>query len=178
MKSLWIAFFIACILTSCASKPEAPPKPTGQSTLIGMVEMVNPEQNYVLIRCDQVLSIEAGTEVTALRADGRKAKLVLTPERKGYYLTADIKEGQPAVSDLVLIQSGTLAPPAPATAPGPAVTPAAPTSPGVTPPGSYTMPQLPQIPLNLPSATPSSPATPAPSSEPTINLQELEPVVE
>ncbi len=175
MKSPWIAFFTACILVACASKPKPEPKAAGQSTLIGMVEMVNPEQNYVLIRCDQVLSLESGTEVTALRADGRKAKLVLTPERKGYYLTADIKEGQPAVSDLVLIQTGSL-PSSTATATVPAAPPVQPKAPDS--PGSYTMPLLPQIPLTLPSASPAPGDMPAKTPEPTIYLQDLAPAVE
>lgn len=175
MKSLWIAFCTSCLLASCASKPEPQTKAAGQSTLIGMIEMVNPEQDYVLIRCDQVLSLNAGTEVTALRSDGRKSKLVLTPERKGYYLTADIKEGQPAVSDLVLIQASDL----PTNESSVPPSPASPVQPSdVRPSGSYTMPVLPQIPLTLPSETiPSvSPAVKAP--EPKINLQELEPPVQ
>lgn len=174
MKSLWPVFLLTCILAACASKPESKPKPTGQSTLIGMVEMVNPEQNYVLIRCDQVLSLNAGTEVTALRSDGHKSKLVLTPERKGYYLTADIKEGQPAVSDLVLIQSGNLPTKEASLPPSPAA-PVQPSAPGSS--GSFTMPLLPEIPLTLPNSAPSvSPAANNPESTP--NLQELEPPVE
>lgn len=178
MKSLWPVFLFTCILAACASKPESKPKPTGQSTLIGMVEMVNPEQNYVLIRCDQVLSLNAGTEVTALRSDGHKSKLVLTPERKGYYLTADIKEGQPFVSDLILIQSRNL-PDTAAPVTAPAVPPALPTLPGVAsePATSYTMPLLPKIPSTLPNFYPA-PAPEAKVPEPVINLQELEPPVE
>lgn len=167
MKPHWITFIGICALSACASKPKPASKATGQSTLIGTVEMVNPEQNYVLIRCDQVLAINAGTEIIALRADGRKAKLVLTPERKGYYLTADIKEGQPAVSDLVLILSGSQ-PAAAASSSPPATPPATPST-----SGGYTMPVLPQIPLSLPEAAPKTTAP-----EPTIDLNDLEPPVQ
>jgi hypothetical protein len=86
---------------------------TGEAKLIGTIELVNPEQNYVLINCEQRLNIPAGTEIVSQNADGTKAKLKVTPERKGNYITADIKEGLPQVRDLVLyqIKPGDLPPP-------------------------------------------------------------------
>ena len=77
---------------------------TGEAKLIGTIELVNPEQNYVLINCEQRLNIPAGTEIVSQNADGTKAKLRVTPERKGNYITADIKEGMPQARDLVLYQ--------------------------------------------------------------------------
>lgn len=77
---------------------------TGKAKLIGTIELVNPEQNYVLINCDQRQNLPPGTEIIAQSPDGSKAKLKVTPERKGNYITADITEGEPRVRDLVLQQ--------------------------------------------------------------------------
>lgn len=74
----------------------------GQAVLIGSIEMVNPEQNYVLIHCDSRPMLNAGVELIALDANGQQSKLVVTPERKDNYLTADIKEGMPSVGNLAL----------------------------------------------------------------------------
>jgi len=137
-----------------SKKPE-PTAKSGQTTLVGIVEMVNPEQNYVLIRCEQPHSYSAGTELIALDASGSRAKLLLTPERKGHYLTADIKEGQPKVMNLVLHQQGAEVP-APAPAP-PSPAPAPPTIP-LDP-----FPPLPDIPLEQftrPAPAPTAPVQP------------------
>jgi len=103
-------FLFLCLLlplTGCGllKKKQAPPPKdnrTGQARLIGVIEMVNPEQNYVLINCEERPSLEAGVELIALDSNGQKSKLVVTPERKGNYLTADIKEGTPSVGCLAL----------------------------------------------------------------------------
>lgn len=98
----------------------------GQALLIGTIEMVNPEQNYVLIHCDSRPTLDAGVELIAIDSSGNKSKLVVTPERKGNYLTADIKEGTPVVGSLALqkiLESDTL-PAAPATTDGQPTSPA------------------------------------------------------
>jgi hypothetical protein len=180
MKSLILLLIAPLLLISCASKKKVKPEPTGQSTLIGIIEMVNPEQNYVLIRCEQMPSITAGTELSALSSDGKKTKLLLTPERKGHYLTADIKEGSPEVSNLVLLSHGSLPP---SELPLPTVTPSLPNS-GRSP--TMNMPTLPDIPLSLldpalnqnhpaHAASPKAASALAPT-EP-IELDDLEPVV-
>ncbi|MDZ4288114.1 MAG: hypothetical protein U0984_09150 [Prosthecobacter sp.] len=134
-------------------KPE-PAAPTGSMTLIGIVEMVNPEQNYVLIRCEQATSLAPGTELIALDATGAQSKLALTPERKGLYLTADIKGGSPKVTNLVMQPKGTMPPPAPVEPPPTPVSlpslpltnpfPQPPPPPGSTLPLDPPLPQQPQ----------------------------------
>jgi len=101
---------------------------TGEAKLVGTVELVNPEQNYVLINCDQRHNLPVGTEIIAQSPDGTKAKLKVSPERKGNYITADITEGEPEVRDLVLwqIRPGDVLPGEAATA-----TPSIPESPPV-----------------------------------------------
>jgi hypothetical protein len=88
----------------------------GEAKVIGVIELVNPEQNYVLINCEQRLNIPAGTDILAQSPDGRKTKLKVSPERKGNYITADITEGTPGLRDLVLYQVklGEIQAPAPA----------------------------------------------------------------
>jgi hypothetical protein len=46
----------------------------GEAKLIGVIELVNPEQNYVLINCEQRLNIPAGTEIVSQGADGSKCE--------------------------------------------------------------------------------------------------------
>jgi hypothetical protein len=177
MKSLILLLIASLLLISCTSKKAVKSEPKGKSTLIGIIAMVNPEQNYVLIHCEQMPAITAGTNLTALSADGKKTQLILTPERKGHYLTADIKEGTPEVSNLVLFSHGSLPNPE---APVPAVTPSMPNT-GRSP--TMNMPTLPDIPLSLldPALNQNRPAnevrptTTAPT-EPQ-KLDDLEPVV-
>jgi hypothetical protein len=188
MKSLLALFIATSLVVGCASKnKEKKPEPTGQATLIGMIEMVNPEQNYVLIRCEPMPALNAGAELIALSASGVRSKLVLSPERKGHYLTADIKEGHPEVTNLVLVQH-TPAPEAttPAAAPTPATTPATPPEatsayqpmpslPGMLPTTSGGA--IPTLPLEPPLPVITKPATPPMTEAPAKGFGDLEPPV-
>lgn len=179
---------------------------TGNVKVVGVIEMVNPEQQYVLINCEQRLNLPAGTEIIAQNADGSKATLKVTPERKGNYITADIKEGTPKISDLVLYQlkPGDLPPP-PTTGPAsasaaagmlPEQTPAVPLTPimqaDVIPP--LDAPFQPMAPVKpapqpapaqaprymVPPAAPAPAPAPAPrqpTSEPEFDPSGLPPVV-
>ena len=158
---------------------------TGEAKLIGTIELVNPEQNYVLINCEQRLNIPAGTEIVAQSTDGTKTKLKVSPERKGNYITADITEGAPQIRDLVLYQvkQGELAV-APGTAPaapvsGPPVQLTPIMQADVIPP--LDAPFQPTAPVS-PSATPTPPVLqppPAstPSAEPVADPGKLPPVI-
>jgi hypothetical protein len=163
-------------------------KGTGKAKLIGTIEMVNPEQNYVLINCAQRLNIPAGTEIMAQGADGTKATLKVTPERKGNYITADITEGEPKVQDLVLYQlkPGDLPPPGtlPEATPGqpmegPPVnlTPIMPAD--VIPPLEAPFQPMAPTPLpGVPSPSPLPPAAaPIPITEPVPDPGNLPPVI-
>ncbi len=182
-----LALFIAATLVvGCASKnKEKKPEPTGQATLIGMIEMVNPEQNYVLIRCEPMPSLNAGAELIALSASGARSKLVLSPERKGHYLTADIKEGHPEVTNLVLLQrtsapaATTPAAPIPATSPTPSASTSAyqpmPSLPGMLPSTSESA--VPTLPLDPSLPVIMKPATPPKTEAPAKGFGDLEPPV-
>lgn len=167
-------------VTGCASKKKKPePSGTGQATLIGMIEMVNPEQNYVLIRCEPMPNLQPGTELIALSATGERCKLVLTPEKKGYYVTADIKEGNPGVTNLVLLQHSAAPPP-----PTPENPPAEP-APSTSPPAFQPLPELPGMPAIPSTSVPplplthpgESPESKAPAEAPKSDLGELVPPV-
>lgn len=104
IKCVLFPLVLAVVLPGCGLfKKKEKEKPAGPKTmLVGIVEMVNPEQNYVLIRCEVLPDFGAGTELVAVDATGTETKLKLTPERKGRYLTADILSGQPKVMNLVV----------------------------------------------------------------------------
>jgi len=156
----------------------------GEAKVIGVIEMVNPEQNYVLINCEQRLNIPAGTEIVSQCADGSKTKLKVTPERKGNYITADITEGVPQLRDLVLykIKPGEVPAPAPgSTTAGGAVVPLTPVMQAdVIPPlDAPFQPQAPVKPVLAPAPPPElkAPTAPPPAPEPEPDLSKLPPVV-
>lgn len=131
----WLGIAVLLGLSSCtyfmgkyaawklSSQKDSKNNRMGEAKVIGVIELVNPEQNYVLINCEQRLNIPAGTEIVAQGPDGAKTKLKVSPERKGNYITADITEGAPLLRDLVLYQvkPGELATAAQGAAPAPAV---------------------------------------------------------
>ena len=139
-----LAVLLMPLAASCASlRGKAGPAPAAtraepENQLVGLIEMVNPEQEFVLIRCEVVPVLPREAELTTLGADGSEASLVLTPERKGRHLTADIRSGRPQVNQFVFYRAGS----APETAPEPP--PAAP--PPARPPGLPGMPSLPSLP--------------------------------
>ncbi len=156
----------------------------GEAKVIGVIELVNPEQNYVLINCEQRLNIPAGTEIVSQNADGSKTKLKVSPERKGNYITADIKEGMPQLRDIVLykIKPGEVPAPAPVTTTaGGAVVPLTPVMQAdVIPPlDAPYQPLAPVKPAPSPAPPPllkAPPATPS-EPEPTPDLSKLPAVV-
>lgn len=169
-------------------------KRVGEAKVIGVIELVNPEQNYVLINCEQRLNIPAGTEILAQNPDGSKAKLKVSPERKGNYITADITEGTPQLRDIVLYQVKPGELPAQNAVPG-----AAPGAPPEGPPVQLTpimqadvIPPLdtpfqpmssakPAVPPVQPVAPQPAPAPPPPAkvtpAEPEPDLSKLPPVI-
>ncbi|OYW73719.1 MAG: hypothetical protein B7Z37_20470 [Verrucomicrobia bacterium 12-59-8] len=170
------------------SKKGAEDKRIGEAKVIGVIEMVNPEQNYVLINCEQRVDIPAGTEIISQGVNGSDAKLKVTPERKGNYITADITQGVPQVRDLVVYQVQRADAPAPTvtTATG-AVVPLTPVMQAdVIPPLDAPFQQMaPVQPTMRPSAEPpipqlrQMPPAPAPptADEPAADLSKLPPVI-
>jgi hypothetical protein len=74
-----------------------------QDSYIGVVESVNPEQRFVLLRTDRRLAVAPGTKLETRAASGLRSSLTVTPERKANFLSADITEGMPAAGDVVVL---------------------------------------------------------------------------
>ncbi len=129
---------------------DTPPPAEPVEVYVGTIELVNPEQDFVLIRCEVVPALPDAAELTAVTADGSESRLVLAPERKGRHLTADIREGRPQVNALVYhLRKPGSAPPASAK---PAATP--PLAPPSAPGGLPVLPALPSLPGLPPGYTP------------------------
>ncbi|MBK8090985.1 MAG: hypothetical protein IPK32_03020 [Verrucomicrobiaceae bacterium] len=155
---------LACSWKTKSKPEEKKDNRTGQARLIGVVDMVNPEQGYVLINCEQRPNLRDGTELIALDHLGNKSKLLVTPEHKGNYITADIKEGSPTTGCLVL-QKIRDSDKLPDTAPKPGETPASTSSSSVAPMPTERPPPIPEIifPSQGGSTVPTAPP-PVPSS--------------
>lgn len=140
-----------CLLLICLAgmgcslfRKEKPKDDTPRALHIGTVQMVNPEQEYVLIRCEQLYNLPPGTEVTAISPEGKPALLKLTPERKGWFWTADIQEGSPETGHVVFYRkNGAALPDMPTQPAAPA-----PVS-GYPQPPSLGLPSLPGLPMGF-----------------------------
>jgi hypothetical protein len=173
--------------TPGSSKKSDEDKRIGEAKVIGVVEMVNPEQNYVLINCEQRVDIPPGTEIISLGVNGSDAKLRVTPERKGNYITADITQGTPQVRDLVVYQVKRGEAPATTITPTGAIVPLTPVMQAdVIPPldapfqpmapaqRAFTPAEPPLPPLRQ---IPQAPAPPPAAEEPAADLSKLPPVI-
>jgi len=163
-------------------------KRIGEAKVIGVIEMVNPEQNYVLINCEQRVDIPPGTEIISQGTNGTDAKLRVTPERKGNYITADITQGTPQMHDLVVYKVIRGEAPAAPTAP---VVPLVPVMQAdVIPPLDAPFQPMRPVPAGPPAFTPAEPPlppmrqlpqAPAPqppaANEPPADLSKLPPVI-
>jgi hypothetical protein len=79
------------------------PADKNRDVFIGVVESVNPEQKFVLVRTELRMAVAPGAKLESRSANGTKASLVVTPERKMNFLSADITEGAPAAGDMVIL---------------------------------------------------------------------------
>lgn len=126
-------------------KPQ-PPSPASPKVVIGRVEMVNPELKFALIHTIERAAIPAGSDLITANEAGETARLKMSPERKGVFMTADIVSGEPMKGETVIWMRGSdptavAPPPAPVVEPSarisiPSSTPAPPEPPtaSITPP--------------------------------------------
>lgn len=157
-------------LRSKKKKPEAEQK-DNTVHVIGVIELVNPEQRFVLIRMHGKLAIPAGREITAMDAGGAQTKLKVSPEKKQDFLIADIVDGNPRAGNLVVFKpdkaavtpAGPDMPPGPnPPSPPPPFEPPFPTTPpAAVAPGEFTRPVIdgpsPIPPQPVPSGVPGAP---------------------
>ncbi len=111
---------MACLMhaTGCAvfkkqllsRKYSKVPEDKSNDVFIGIVESVNPEQKFVLIRTELRIAVTPGTVLESHAMNGAKASLVVTPERKMNFLSADVREGVPAAGDVVVLPAHSTAP--------------------------------------------------------------------
>jgi hypothetical protein len=143
-----LAIFLSLWLNlSCASK-EQDLKPVegseeskdGPTYVVGIIEFVNPEQKFVLIKAQPGIAMPPGHRLIALDATGALSELIISKERKASHITADIHSGNPRVGNLVAYMPKGQSDPASLTAEGqPATTaPAAAPADSLTPPPSPT----------------------------------------
>jgi hypothetical protein len=142
-------------------KKKPAPTDSTQDSYIGVVESVNPEQRFVLLRTDLRMAVAPGTKLETRAASGLRSLLTVTPERKANFLSADITEGMPAAGDVVVLPGQPnipslnaptpVMPPASSQAPAPApqVFPAPTVSPGMSAP-SMPNPGIPALRLPQP----------------------------
>ena len=174
---------LSALLTQCANsskKDEPDPKNEKDNTdpvAVGIIEFVNPEQKFVLIKMQSRQPMPTGQVLTALDATGALSELTVSPERKGTHVTADIKSGTPRAGNLVIFKptpnstSNTPQPGLAPFAPLPTASPgggqvewrdgqpppiATPETPPLTPPAD-TLPIIPLGPLPEEPTTPSAP---------------------
>ena len=126
---------------------QLPPQDADKEALLGSIESVNPEQQFVLVRMDARVTVLPGTKLEARSPNGLTTTLVVSPEKKLSFLSADIEQGLPQPGDLVFV----LAQPAPAPSTPQPADPA-------TPP-----PDLPMADGSVPGAVPTN--APASSGE-------------
>jgi hypothetical protein len=92
------------VAASCGlfRRKPTPGPPPPDAVQIGTIDMVNPEGKFVLIHSPARTSPPANSVLEVRSAVGQSAKVQLTPERKGSYLTADIVSGTPAKGEVVI----------------------------------------------------------------------------
>jgi hypothetical protein len=181
LRRLVAALGLAALLCHCSStsSPDSGKPDTAQDdpVAVGIIEFVNPEQKFVLIKMQSRMPMPPGHKLTALDATGALSELVVSPERKGTHLTADIVSGNPRRGNLIIHQPALNRPAG--SAPNPSTAPLIP--PGnasPSPSGSdveWRDGQPPPLPTpGLPGATPlPAPASPAAPPVPMIPLDPL-----
>lgn len=116
MPRFFLAIFLFAVtslsLVSCGilrKKPqeEAPPPPEIRDRRIGSIELFNPEQKFVLFKLETPVVMIPGTTLLSRSKEGRIAALKISPERKGYLVSADVISGLPHQGDEVYITKAT-----------------------------------------------------------------------
>jgi hypothetical protein len=106
----FLLVLLAITFTSCQAlrnafhrqaKDAAPTTPAGAS-VVGAIEMVNPDAQFVIVRMNSSAPIAASTELISVDAEGKQTKLKVTPERKGLFVTADVVQGTAHQGDIVV----------------------------------------------------------------------------
>ena len=89
----------------CSSTPDQEPEDlSGRARMVGLIEMVRPNERFVLIRSLVAVTEPAGTELLSYSRDGTETgRLRLSAERRRSMLTADVLSGNPSDGDYAVI---------------------------------------------------------------------------
>ncbi len=67
---------------------------------MGSVHMVDPNGAFALIKSTRNFPVQEGAEIVTFSADGTETStLIVSPVRKGEFVTADVSQGSPRVGD-------------------------------------------------------------------------------
>jgi len=139
LRAITLLLILPVMLGSCGllrklfHKKEKPGKDAGMKDLyIGSIEMVNPEQRFVLVQTGMKLNLQPGWKLETRPVSGTRSVLAVSPEQKLNFLSADIIEGYPQKGDIVVLPPQT----------------------GATPPGAPHQPGVPPVPATTGSPLP------------------------
>ncbi len=135
MRAMMLLLTLPLMLGSCgllskwfAKKPK-PDKDAGtKDVYVGSIEMVNPEQGFVLVQTGMKLNLQPGWKLETRPVSGTRSVLTVSPEQKLNFLSADITKGFPQKGETVVLppQAGAIVAP-------PTTVPVPPPAPGVSP---------------------------------------------
>ncbi|MCE9519304.1 MAG: hypothetical protein K8R87_07115 [Verrucomicrobia bacterium] len=131
LRAMILLLTMPLLLGSCGllakhlGKKAKPDKDAGTKDVsIGIIELVNPEQGFVLVRTDMKLNLQPGSKLETRPITGFRSVLTVSPEQKLNFLSADITSGFPQKGEAVVMphQAGATAttatpPPLPPSAP-------------------------------------------------------------
>lgn len=110
MRALVLLTILPTLLGGCglltrwfAHKPKPDPDAGKKDVFIGVVEIVNPEQHFVLVRTGMKLNLQAGWILETRPTSGTKSVLTVSPEQKLNFLSADITAGIPQKGEIVVM---------------------------------------------------------------------------
>ena len=97
-----------CLLAGCAGAGDRDEKPEPESIqrpLMGRVASLHLDEGFVLVETFGQWTLTQGTRLLTLGNEGRSATLVISGERMGRYAAADVKAGELAVGDAVMLRT-------------------------------------------------------------------------
>lgn len=104
-----IVLLLGCLLLSSCSffedRAEEPAEPESKPRLVGRVALVPSRENFVLIESYGTWRVPEGGLLSGIGTEGRTSNLVVTGEKLGQHIAADIRLGVAKVGDAVYYRS-------------------------------------------------------------------------